>query len=378
VRVCIVYDCLYPYTIGGAERWCRNLAERLAAGGYEVTYLTLRQWPREERPAVPGVEVVQVGPRMRLYAEGRRRIAPPIVFGVGVLLFLLRHGRRYDIVHSVSFPFFSLLSAGLVRRLHGFRLFVDWFEVWTRSYWRDYLGLAGRVGWLVQRRCIRLRQHAFCFSQLHERRLREEGLRGQAQVLPGAFAGPVNAAAPRPADALVVFAGRHIPEKHVLALPPAIARAREDLPDLQARIFGDGPERPRLLEAIRTLELTGAVEAPGFVDEETVQGALRCALCLVLPSEREGYGLVVVEAASLGTPSIVVAGADNAATELISEGENGFVAASATPDELAAAILRVHEAGQTLRKATASWFDRNARRLSLENSLETVLEAYRS
>src|SRR5262245_14907411 len=44
VRVCIVYDCLYPYTIGGAERWYRSLAERLAATGAEVTYLTLRQW----------------------------------------------------------------------------------------------------------------------------------------------------------------------------------------------------------------------------------------------------------------------------------------------------------------------------------------------
>ena len=31
VRICIVYDCLYPYTIGGAERWYRNLAERLSA-----------------------------------------------------------------------------------------------------------------------------------------------------------------------------------------------------------------------------------------------------------------------------------------------------------------------------------------------------------
>ena len=37
VRVCIVYDCLFPYTIGGAERWYRNLAERLAAAGNDVT-----------------------------------------------------------------------------------------------------------------------------------------------------------------------------------------------------------------------------------------------------------------------------------------------------------------------------------------------------
>ena len=33
VQVCIVYDCLYPYTIGGAERWYRNLAERLVGRG---------------------------------------------------------------------------------------------------------------------------------------------------------------------------------------------------------------------------------------------------------------------------------------------------------------------------------------------------------
>ena len=33
VRICLVYDCLYPHTVGGAERWYRNLAERLARTG---------------------------------------------------------------------------------------------------------------------------------------------------------------------------------------------------------------------------------------------------------------------------------------------------------------------------------------------------------
>src|SRR5262245_30361757 len=98
VRVCIVYDCLYPFTIGGAERWYRNLAERLASSGHEVTFLTRRQWGRAERPEVPGVRVIAVSPRMELYAGGRRRILPPLAFGLGVLKHLLRHGRRYDIV----------------------------------------------------------------------------------------------------------------------------------------------------------------------------------------------------------------------------------------------------------------------------------------
>jgi len=60
---------------------------------------------------------------------------------------------------------------------------------------------------------------------------------------------------------------------------------------------------------------------------------------LVNPSAREGFGLVVAEAASRGTPSVVVAGEDNAAAELVVEGENGFVAASVTPAALGGANL---------------------------------------
>jgi glycosyltransferase involved in cell wall biosynthesis len=116
----------------------------------------------------------------------------------------------------------------------------------------------------------------------------------------------------------------------------------------------------------------------GFVPAERVEQALSRALCLLLPSRREGYGMVVVEAAALGTPSVVVAAPDNAAADLVTDGENGFVAPSASPSDLAAAIERVHAAGHALRERTAAWFGANARRLSLEGSLERVLVSYAS
>jgi glycosyltransferase involved in cell wall biosynthesis len=173
VRICLVYDCLYPYTVGGAERWYRNLAERLAANGHDVTFLTRRQWTRDCPVDIPGVRVIAVSPRMALYAGGRRRVLPPLLFGLGVLRHLLRHGRRYDIVHTASFPYSSLLAAGALQRRGGYRLFVDWHEVWTRAYWREYLGrIGGWIGWRIQRACVQLPQSAFCFSQLHERRVR--------------------------------------------------------------------------------------------------------------------------------------------------------------------------------------------------------------
>lgn len=377
MRICLAYDCLFPHTVGGAERWYRNLAERLTVEGHEVTYLTLRQWPEGEHPGVPGVHVVAVGPKMELYAGGRRRIAPPLRFGFGVLRHLRRHGGDYDLVHTASFPYFSVLAADRARRKHRYRLFVDWHEVWTDEYWRDYLGgPAGRIGSLVQRRCVRVPHTAFCFSRLHAARLRQLGYRGEPLLLEGEYEGPLDPEPPAQAEPFVVFAGRHIPEKRVPSLVRALPLARERVGGLGAQIFGDGPERGEVLRLIEELGLEGAVEAPGFVPENVVDSALRRALCLVLPSQREGYGLVVVEASARGTPSVVVRGPDNAATELVDDGENGVVSPSADPADLAEAIARVDGYGNALRHSTAEWFRRNAPRLSIESSITTVLAAY--
>ncbi|TMK98961.1 MAG: glycosyltransferase [Actinobacteria bacterium] len=381
MRICVVYDCLFPYTVGGGERWYRSLAERLAADGHQVTYLTLRQWDRGEKPRVSaGVHVVAAGPAMALYtASGRRRIIPPLVFGAGVLWHLLRRGRRYDVVDTGAFPYFSLLAAAAVRPLAGYQLVVDWFEVWSRSYWREYLGAFGGVGRLVQRLCARVPQRAFCFSELHARRLRAEGLKGGVTVLRGLYAGSAARDSPGAvAEPRVLFAGRLIPEKRATLALEAIMLAAQRIPELEGTILGDGPERAALQQAITERGLEGFVSAPGFADAETVDAEMRSAMCLLLTSRREGYGLVVVEAAALGTPSIVVADEDNAATELIVAGVNGAIAARPDPQAVADAIVQVHEAGRALRERTAQWFAENAFQLSLESSLQIVLDSYAS
>ena len=415
MRVCLIYDCLYPYTVGGAERWYRNLAERLAAEGHEVTYVTLRQWERGERLDLdPRVRVITAGPRMALYTSpptdgasthgasahgvsthgapahgasthgssthgvsARRRILPPLVFGAGVLWHLLRHGRRYDVVHTASFPYFSMLAAGAVRPLGRFGLVVDWHEVWSRDYWLEYLGRAGgRVGYAVQLLCARLPQRAFCFSRLHAERLRDEGLRGEVTVLEGEYAGSLEPPTPVAAEPLVVFAGRMIPEKRAPLGVAGVAAAAERIPGLRGVFFGDGPDRNAVLAAIAEHGSQDTISAPGFVAAERVDAAQRSALCVLLPSRREGYGMVVVESCARATPAVVVAAPDNAAVELVREGVNGTIAPHADTESIADAIVRVHEAGMGMRESTAAWFAENAERLSLESSLREVLESY--
>ena len=379
MRIAIVYDCLYPHTIGGAERWYRSLAERLAQR-HQVTYVTRRQWTSATPPNPPaGVRVVAVSGGTQLYTtSGRRRIMPPLRFGAGVLTHLLRHRGEYDVVHTCAFPYFPLLAAQLAAARGGPPVVVDWLETWSDQYWRTYLGGArGRIGAGVQRLCIRLTQHACVLSNLQAARLAESGYRGELLLLRGLYAEPI--ARPQSEtsrESLVVYAGRHIPEKRVAAIPAAIAAARRHIPELRATIFGDGPDRARVLAEIERLGLGEVVHCPGFVPSEEVDAALCRALCLLLPSEREGYGLVVVEAAARGTPSIVVRAPDNAAAELVEHQENGWVAAGAAPQALAAAIEAVHAAGPALAQRTRAWFTKNAPRLMLDTTVSQLEALY--
>src|SRR5262249_38029517 len=157
VRICLVYDHLYPQTIGGAERWLRDLAVHLVAGGHDVTYLTMRHWQPGAEPSLPGVRLLGLVAAGDVYADPRRTIGPPVRFGLAVARHLLRRGRDYDVVHAGSFPYFPLLGAALARRRGRYELEIEWYEVWTRTYWRRYAGtVVGTAGWLVQRACVRM------------------------------------------------------------------------------------------------------------------------------------------------------------------------------------------------------------------------------
>ena len=372
MHVCIVYDCLFPWTIGGAERVYRQLAERHAAAGHTVTYLTLQQWDKDQAPDLPGVSVIAVGPRLALYHDGKRRIAPPLVFGLGVFWHLLRHGRRYDLVHGASFPFFSLLAAAALQPLGRYRLAVDWIEVWTLDYWRHYLGpIGGRLGWLVQRLCAAVPQVPFAFSRRHAQRAEALGV-GPVTVLDGQYAGGSFAPQPAACPPIVLYAGRMIPEKRVGLLVAALGQLMRADPALRAVLVGRGPELAAVQQQVAQLGLTERIALPGFVSTEALEHWQATAAVIVQPSEREGYGMVVVEAAARGVPVVLVAGDDNSAVELVENGINGFIASAPDPEALADAIGRALQGGTGLRDTVATWYGANRERLSFGGSYARI------
>ena len=380
MRVCIVYDCLYPYTIGGAERWYRNLAERLAGAGHDVTFLTLRQWERGVEPDVPGVRVVAVGPRMALYAQsGRRRLLPPIVFGLGVLRHLLRHGAVRRRPHCVV-PVLLAARRGVARRRGRFRIVVDWHEVWTRELLARVPRAARRpVGWLVQRACLRVPQRAFCFST-------------------AARAAPARARAPRRADAPrgAVRGGTVEPSRPGRRARSRSSRAATSPRSASRRSCRRSPGRGSRCPSCAARSTATARSARGPAGDRRARARMDSSprrgssseRCSRAPSRARSASYFRRDARATdwsssrppraACPTVVVAGDDNAATELVDEGVNGTVAASSAPTFSPPRSPASTEAGPELAASTLDWFRRNAERLSLERSLEIVLEAYAS
>lgn len=355
----MAYDCLFPFTTGGGERQYRRFAEILAGLGHQVTFLTATQWDGPPPTDAP-FAIVPVTGRLALYdADGVRKPTTAAVFAAALGRHLFTHRRSYDAVIVSALPVLNVFAAraGLL----GTRVtqVFDYLEVWPRRQWRAYNGCPmGTVAWVLQRLAIRLTPLASCHSRLSATRLQAEGLRSEPIVSPGLLSDvePVAFVPTAATPPTVVYVGRHIQDKRVDAIPAALAAARREVPDLRAVILGDGPERARVARAIVAAGMAEAIDLPGFVSEEELHAAIGTAAVLVNPSRREGYGLVVVEAAGHGTPVVLVDDPGNAAVELITPGENGFVAASAGPDDLADALVRAVRGGDDLRRRTRAWY----------------------
>ncbi len=312
---------------------------------------------------------------------GQRRILPPLVFGAGVLWHLLRHGRRYDVVHTCSFPYFSLLAAALaapLRRLPPRRRLVRGLEPWLLARVPGPRRRRRRLARAA--RCARASASAPSASRgCYAQRLRDEGLRGEITMLAGAYDGPLE---PRP------IACRRAAGRVRRAPHPREARTGDRPGDRRGCaprcrscgrvILGDGPDRERGAAPRRASSAwPTSIDVPGLRGHRGGRRddrAGRCACCC--PRGARATAWWWSRRRPHGTPSVVVAGPDNAAVELIDEGENGFVAASDSPEDLAAAIVAVHDGGRGAAGVDARrGSQRNAERMSLEHSLEIVARA---
>jgi len=324
MKIAFVYDVIYPYVAGGAQRRIWEISRRLAQRGHSVHLFGMKYWNGENVIIKDGVYLHGVCKPQKLYFEDRRSVKEAIYFARKVVRPLLKED--FDIIDCQNFPYFPCLSA----KLHALRkksaLIITWLEVWN-NYWYEYLGRKGIFGKWIERMVVRLSKNMIAISESTKRGLLSIGVKGDIEVVPsGVDLEEINAAPPADDSSDAIFAGRLIKEKNVDLLIKSIGLIKDAIPDISCFIIGDGPERPSLEKLTQDLGLEGNIRFLGFLARsEDVFSYIKSSKVFVLPSTREGFGIVAVEANACGLPVVTVRHPQNAATDLISDGKNGFL-----------------------------------------------------
>jgi glycosyltransferase involved in cell wall biosynthesis len=116
-------------------------------------------------------------------------------------------------------------------------------------------------------------------------------------------------------------------------------RVLERWPDARLIIVGEGAERRALQEEISRRGLGASILMLG--QRHDVAPLLSLSDIFVFPSEGEGLGLALLEAACAGKP--VVATNSGAVPEVVEDGVSGYLVEPGNHEALAEAVLRVAE-----------------------------------
>ena len=260
--------------------------------------------------------------------------------------------RRFHLVHSIS-PKGGLLGmlaawiTGVPVRIHTFQ-----GEVWANrhGWWRVALKFMDRLvaGIATQLTVVSHSERQF---------LLDEGIisPGKSVVLANGSICGVDPARFYPNaimrdnvrrengipddSAVIIFLGRLNRDKGILDLAKAFATIAATMPD--AILLLVGPEEEQILEEVQRIcaGCGGRVKRVGFTQHPENYMAAADVLCL--PSYREGFGLVIIEAAATGVPA--VCSRIYGITDAVEEGRTGLLFPAGDAAALTQALLKLLE-----------------------------------
>jgi len=366
MKLAIVSDAIWPYHNGGKEMRIHELTTRLVASGFDVHVYTMKWWdgPQTTR-AENGVTLHAIMKKMPLYEGERRSIKQGIRFGLACFTLLASTFDVADVDHMPYFPLFSMKLVCLVKRRP---MVATWHEVWGYQYWMRYLGKAGLLAATLERLTVLLPNHIVAVSPMTAERLMTmlHAPRPVTLVENGIDYETIARTAPAAQASDIVFVGRLLKHKGVDDLLRAVAIMKQTRPDVTCLIISDGPERANLERLSRNLKLTKNVTFTGFVARDSDKLALmKAAKIFALPSVREGFSIVALEALACGLPVVTTDHPENAARRLVSPATGALVAAhdpQALADALSAQLARKRGDAAQLAARKFDW-DRSVTRL---------------
>lgn len=375
MRIAILYDVIYPWSIGGGEKIIWELAVRLAARGHQVDILSSKMWDGPREMHRDGVRCIGICPWLkRTNNLGNRALVQPLLFAASAMSHLA--SAKYDVVVCNAFPYLSCFAARLVTLLRGMPLAFTWYEARGFEAWKNYAGTAiGFCAALLEQMTSRLCRYNSTISPFTAHRMHDLlGIpRSRIVVIPCGVDCRILADSREVATPAILYVGRLVRHKRVDLLIEAFALLASDYPDLKLKIVGPGAELANLRARAEELGVLQRTEFLGSLVGESLHEQYQRSSVFVLPSELEGFGMVLIEAMAAGIPVVVRSSKHSAASTVVTDGENALIF-----EDLAGLVLSIRRIlnDKTLRRKLIDGGHRAAERYDWDRVIVPQFEGW--
>jgi glycosyltransferase involved in cell wall biosynthesis len=351
---------------GGAETFVHQVARRWATHGHNVTLITSRPSGAPRTELIDGIRVKRLG-----------RLADGSFHALVQREFMRIRGVDLVIEAVNTIPFLTPLWRSRLPRTVPL-IFQRADDIWDAHYGP----IVAAIGKRVERRLLRMYHYApvLTISESARLDLARSGLSNVTVVEPG-IDHPASVGHQKDIAPTFLFVGRLAANKRPDHAVEAFAEIHRELPTSRLWIVGRGPLEAKLRKATPS-----GVEILGFLPRDELHARMGRAHCLLVPSVREGWGLVVVEANAVRTPAV---GYDvPGLRDSIRNGKTGKLVTPGDPRAMAAAALELigdPESYSQICDAAHTWSERFSWDITAERVLafamrttsDTALDAVR-
>ncbi|MBD3155494.1 MAG: glycosyltransferase, partial [Candidatus Aenigmarchaeota archaeon] len=272
---------------GGAERYIHELAKRLAIGN-KVTLFTPEFKGCKNKEIIDGVKVVRKGGKYTVYLEALK-------------MYQKEFKGKYDLViDSINtVPFFTPFFVKEPRLTIFYQMSK---EFWLKSFVFPF----NIFGYLIEPLYLRVykKEKVVTISESSKKDLEDLGFQNIEIVNPGIDFKPSGKNLKKEENLTLISFSRLVNPKRIDHVIKAFEIINKNIPKSKLWILSDGPGKVDLEGLVKELGLEKNVEFFGFVDEKKKMELIQRSHYHLFTSVREGWGIVVVEAALNGTPTI--------------------------------------------------------------------------
>jgi glycosyltransferase involved in cell wall biosynthesis len=364
MKIAIFTETFLPKVDGVVSILCQAL-QRLHEKGHQVLLFGPPGGPAE----YAGAEIVGVGgPRLPFYPELRINIPRRRVWE-RISAF------QPDLVHVVNPVILGPFGLSYARRLKA--PVVASFHTDIARYAQYYGGgFLSPLVWSYLRTLHNSASLNLCPSSTVLKDLRSRGFRrvrwwhrgvDTARFQPGPRDETMRArlSGGCPDEFLVVYVGRHSPEKRLETIRDPLFQVR----GVRLAMIGNGPSHERLKEYFQGTPTT----FPGFLGGDDLVAAYRAADLFLFPSTTETFGLVALEAMACRTP--VIAAHTGGVLDIVTEGVNGFFFEPDQPAQITPLVQRLRD-NPALRDKLAANALSHARSRPWQATMDQLIDYY--